>query len=35
LMFLFIRFLPTISIFEMRTMTPEAKASGHDEEAQA
>jgi molybdopterin-containing oxidoreductase family membrane subunit len=25
LMFLFIRFLPMISIFEMRTMVPEAK----------
>jgi molybdopterin-containing oxidoreductase family membrane subunit len=25
LLFLFIRFLPMISIFEMRTMVPEAK----------
>jgi molybdopterin-containing oxidoreductase family membrane subunit len=30
LLFLFIRFLPMISIFEMRTMIPEAKV---DEEA--
>ncbi|HEV8267563.1 MAG TPA: NrfD/PsrC family molybdoenzyme membrane anchor subunit, partial [Thermoanaerobaculia bacterium] len=35
LMFLFLRFLPAISIFEMRTMTPEAKVEAHDEEAPA
>ncbi len=33
LLFLFIRFLPMISIFEMRTMVPEAKV--HDEKLEA
>jgi molybdopterin-containing oxidoreductase family membrane subunit len=28
LFFLFIRFLPAISIFEMRTLVPEAKLDG-------
>jgi molybdopterin-containing oxidoreductase family membrane subunit len=30
LLFLFIRFLPMISIFEMRTLVPEAKTSGKE-----
>jgi molybdopterin-containing oxidoreductase family membrane subunit len=30
LMFLFIRVLPMISIFEMRTLVPEAKVKGHE-----
>jgi molybdopterin-containing oxidoreductase family membrane subunit len=29
LFFLFVRFLPMISIFEMRTMAPAAKAEDH------
>jgi molybdopterin-containing oxidoreductase family membrane subunit len=29
LMFLFVRVLPMISIFEMRTLLPEAKGKGH------
>jgi molybdopterin-containing oxidoreductase family membrane subunit len=29
LLFLFLRFLPVISIFEMRTLLPEAKVNGH------
>jgi Ni/Fe-hydrogenase subunit HybB-like protein len=33
LLFLFIRFLPMISIFEMRTMVPEAKVQGDKQEA--
>jgi molybdopterin-containing oxidoreductase family membrane subunit len=33
LLFLFIRFLPMISIFEMRTLLPEAEV--HEEEAPA
>jgi molybdopterin-containing oxidoreductase family membrane subunit len=32
LMFLFIRFLPLISIFEMRTLLPEARADEEDED---
>jgi molybdopterin-containing oxidoreductase family membrane subunit len=34
LLFLFIRFVPMISIFEMRTLTPEARevAEGHSKE---
>ena len=31
LLFLFVRFLPMISIFEMRTMLPEAKVESEDE----
>src|SRR5207237_5244932 len=30
LLFLFLRFLPMISIFEMRTTLPEAKVTGHE-----
>jgi molybdopterin-containing oxidoreductase family membrane subunit len=30
MMFLFIRFLPVISIFEMRGITPEARVHGHE-----
>ena len=33
LLFLFVRFLPMISIFEMRTMVPEAKVQGDKQEA--
>jgi molybdopterin-containing oxidoreductase family membrane subunit len=33
LLFLFIRFLPMISIFEMRTMVPDAKVHGSKQEA--
>jgi len=33
LMFLFIRSLPLISIFEMRTLVPEAAAHHHEEHA--
>ena len=33
LLFLFIRFLPMISIFEMRTMVPDAKVHGDKQEA--
>jgi molybdopterin-containing oxidoreductase family membrane subunit len=32
LLFLFVRFLPMISIFEMRTLLPEAQAHGEAEE---
>jgi molybdopterin-containing oxidoreductase family membrane subunit len=32
LLFLFIRFLPMISIFEMRTMVPDAKVEEHGDE---
>jgi molybdopterin-containing oxidoreductase family membrane subunit len=32
LLFLFLRFLPMISIFEIRTMLPEAQAAAHGEE---
>jgi hypothetical protein len=32
LLFLFIRFLPMISIFEMRTMVPDAKVDEPDDE---
>jgi molybdopterin-containing oxidoreductase family membrane subunit len=31
LMFLFIRFLPVISIFEMRTLVPEAEVHGEEQ----
>lgn len=32
LLLLFLRFLPLISIFEMRTLLPEAHVHGHDED---
>jgi hypothetical protein len=31
LLFLFVRFLPVISIFEMRTLLPGARTGGSDE----
>jgi molybdopterin-containing oxidoreductase family membrane subunit len=32
LIFLFVRFLPVISIFEVRTLLPEANVHGHQED---